>query len=159
MRKTKLIVVEGKAEEVFVKHLVSLYVVRGASTHPTVKNARGKGGTHVLDIALRHMRSAQFDQVALVLDTDVQWGPKEQRTALDHGMSVIENLPCFEAFLLEIMGIVEQGASKDQKKRFLKELGGEAHNPQLIQKNFSKELIEREKLRVVNLQELIRILS
>ena len=78
MRKTKLIVVEGKAEEVFVKHLVSLYVVRGASTHPTVKNARGKGGAHVLDVALRNMCNAQFDQVVLVLDTDVQWGQRNK---------------------------------------------------------------------------------
>ena len=78
MRKTKLIVVEGKAEEVFVKHLVSLYVLRGASTHPTVKNARGKGGAHVLDVALRNMCNAQFDQVVLVLDTDVQWGQRNK---------------------------------------------------------------------------------
>lgn len=158
VRRTTLIVVEGKAEEVFVRHLVSLYAERGKCLHPTIKNARGKGGAHVLDIAIRNLRNGQYDQVVLVLDTDVQWGHEERKVALSQQMILVENTPCFEALLLAILGIQGMGPSKTLKKYFIKTCGGEAHKPEIIQQYFPKDVLERNKSRVSNLQTLISVL-
>ncbi|WP_348753881.1 hypothetical protein [uncultured Aquincola sp.] len=72
-RRTVLLVGEGLAEQVFLGHLRALYVARGSKS-VTVKNAKGKGGAHVLDYPVRQARQADYDEVAAVLDTDTQWG-------------------------------------------------------------------------------------
>ena len=47
---------KGLAEEVFLKHLKSIFVERGVKT-VTVKNAKGKGGKQVLDYTIAQRKS------------------------------------------------------------------------------------------------------
>ncbi|MEI2642189.1 MAG: hypothetical protein V9G10_07610 [Candidatus Nanopelagicales bacterium] len=44
------VVGEGDAEVLFMQHLKSLYVQRGSGVVVTIKNARGKGAAHVVDV-------------------------------------------------------------------------------------------------------------
>ncbi|MDO5679091.1 MAG: hypothetical protein Q4G54_02095 [Pelistega sp.] len=89
----------------------------------------------------------------------MQWGQEERKVAQGHQMAVVENTPCFEALLLDIIGVQANGPSRALKKRFIKECGAEAHKPEVIKQYFSKNILERAKRRVENLQKLINILS
>lgn len=72
--RTLLLVGEGDAEEMFLRHLKGLFVVRGSGLSVTIKNARGKGAAHVVDFAHRHSLNAAFDEVAALLDADFTHG-------------------------------------------------------------------------------------
>ena len=77
-----MIVVEGQAEVIFVNHLRTLYVKRETSPHTTIKNARGKGGAHVLKKGNAYTRQADYDQKVLILDTDVNWAWRRRKRLL-----------------------------------------------------------------------------
>ena len=77
-QRTVLLVGEGYAEVAFIEHLKTLYVSRGCGLALTVKNARGKGALHVVDVAIRQSRNAAFDVRAVLLDTDTDWNEKTQ---------------------------------------------------------------------------------
>ena len=80
-QRTVLLVGEGYAEVAFIEHLKTLYVSRGCGLALTVKNARGKGALHVVDVAIRQSRNAAFDVRAVLLDTDTDWNEKTQAMA------------------------------------------------------------------------------
>ena len=158
LRKTLLIVVEGEAEVVFVNHLRTLYVKRETSPHTTIKNARGKGGAHVLKKGNAYTRQADYDQKVLILDTDVNWGVAQKKKAADENWIVIESTPCFEAFLLDILNIHYPGDSQAQKKRFDKKFHGAAHEVTVIKKIYSQEVLNDAALRMENLAKLIDVI-
>ncbi len=70
-QRTLLIVGEGRHEEAFLNHLKKLYVPRGCGLSVTIKNARGKGALHVVSWTARQIANADYDVVAVLLDTDV----------------------------------------------------------------------------------------
>lgn len=158
-RITTLIVVEGYAEKFFVDHLISQYVVRGEHSKPTVKNAQGKGGAYVLKTAINLKAYASYDHVYVILDTDINWGSKEKLLAKKEKITVIENTPCFEVFLLEILGIKVRGSTEEMKKRFLKQCGAEAHKDGIISKFFTREVLDKARQDVEKLDKLINILT
>lgn len=103
VRRTLLIVGEGLAEEVFLRHLKRVYVERGHKTI-TVKNAKGKGGGHVLAYTAGQRKAADYDQVAALLDTDADWNDERRALAQRQRIHVFEATPCLEALLLDIAG-------------------------------------------------------
>ncbi|MEO6277640.1 hypothetical protein [Roseateles sp.] len=92
VRRTLLIVGEGLAEEAFLRHLKALYVERGSKA-VTIKNAKGKGGRHVLSYALAQRKTADYDKVAALLDTDKDWDDTQRVRARQQGVEVVEGHP------------------------------------------------------------------
>ncbi|MFO1225492.1 hypothetical protein [Roseateles sp.] len=117
MRRTALIVGEGLAEEVFLSHLKHLVAQRGQQSI-AVKSAKGKGGRHVLDVALRQWRVADYDRVAVLLDTDTDWDDAQRARARKAKVEVFESSPCLEAMLLSILKRPVPAATKDCKRDF-----------------------------------------
>jgi hypothetical protein len=116
---TVLIVGEGSAEVAFLQHLrVTFLGSRDAGLSLKVINARGKGGAHVLRVAMRSRNNAAFDRVAALLDTDADWGPLQRRKAKDAGVTVFESNTCLEIELLAIAGVKAADGAKDAKARF-----------------------------------------
>ena len=76
-----LFVGEGDSEEYFLRHLKALHVRRGSGVMVTIKNARGKGAAHVVDVAMRLSRNADYDVRAVLLDTDTDWNDKTRSKA------------------------------------------------------------------------------
>lgn len=77
-KRTALMVGEGLGDEAFLRHLKSLYFNRG-DMRITIKNAKGKGGAHVLDFTHRQCQVADYDLRLALLDTDTDWGPEQRR--------------------------------------------------------------------------------
>mgnify|MGYP007017065685 CR=1 FL=1 len=112
----------------FLQHLKSLYVQRGSGVAVTIKNARGKGAAHVVDLARRQSSNAAFDAVAALLDTDTDWSDKTQAAARKARVQVITCEPCLEAVLLAVHQRPVQGRSSAQlKKEFFDRFGAHAH--------------------------------
>lgn len=79
--RTVLLVGEGDSEVVLLRHLKALYVQRGSGVAVTIKNARGKGAAHVVDVAVRQSLNAAFDLKVALLDTDTDWNDKTRAIA------------------------------------------------------------------------------
>jgi hypothetical protein len=157
LRRTLLIVGEGKAEVVWLSHLEGLFVERGSKT-VTIKDAKGKGGRHVLDVAIKQHRVFGYDAVAVLLDTDTQWDDTLRSKARRHRVSVLEAEPCTGAVLLAILGAPAPGPSRDCKREFERRLGAPAHDERIYAHHFPRELLLRERCRVAVLDEVIRLL-
>lgn len=157
-RRTVLLVGEGLAEQVFLGHLRALYVARGSKS-VTVKNAKGKGGAHVLDCAVRQARQADYDEVAAVLDTDTQWGERERTHARQKKVRVFEATPCLEALLLQIVQAgVPVGDAAALKRQFEQRLGAAAHEPRVYERHFSRGVLDAAAQRLPLLAALIDFL-
>lgn len=159
VRRTLLIVGEGSAEQVFLSHLKRLYVTRGAKT-VTIKNAQGKGGAHVLDHALRQWRQADYDDVAVLLDTDTNWGERERALARRKRVQVFACTPCLEALLLRVRAhAVPPGGSPRVKRAFSKQFGTEAHEAALYDSHFDRAALEAARARLPELNALLTLLA
>lgn len=142
VRRTALIVGEGLAEEVFLSHLKRLVVERGQQS-VTVKNAKGKGGRHVLDVALRQCRVADYDRVAVLLDTDTDWDESQRARARKSKIEVFESSPCLEAVLLAVLNCSVPYTPKDCKRELEARLGNKAHAAQLYVEHFPLAVLQR----------------
>ena len=141
VRRTALIVGEGLAEEVFLSHLKHLVAQRGQQSI-AVKSAKGKGGRHVLDVALRQWRVADYDRVAVLLDTDTDWDDAQRARARKAKVEVFESSPCLEAMLLSILKRPVPAATKDCKRDFEAAVGGPAHQPRVYAEHFALDAVE-----------------
>lgn len=158
-RRTVLLAGEGLAEQVFLGHLKSLYVARGTKA-VTVKNAKGKGGGHVLDYTLRQAKQADFDQVGALLDTDADWGAPQRALARRKGVTVFESTPCLEAVLLRIAGHpVPPGDSAASKRGFAARFGAEAHVAKVYEQAFGREVLDAACAHVPELKALVDFLQ
>ena len=117
-QRTLLIVGEGRHEEAFLNHLKKLYVPRGCGLSVTIKNARGKGALHVVNWTARQIANADYDVVAALLDTDVDWNAKTEKLARTKKIQVLKSEPCFEAMMLRLLGKSAIGDAQALKKQF-----------------------------------------
>ena len=78
---TVLLVGEGTTEQAFLRYIKSLYISRGCGVGVTIRNAHGKGPDHVVDYAIRPCRNAAYDQVVVLLDTDLEMSAVVRRRA------------------------------------------------------------------------------
>jgi hypothetical protein len=117
-QRTLLIVGEGYDEEAFLNHLKRLYVTRGCGLSVTIKNARGKGARHVVEWTARQIANAKYDEVAALLDTDVDWDAKTQKLAKSKKIQVLKSEPCFEAMMLRLLGKSAMGDAHALKRQF-----------------------------------------
>lgn len=142
-RITVLLVGEGSSEEEFLRHLKSLYGHRDSGVAITIKNARGKGAAHVIDVARRHSHGADFDLKLALLDADKDWNKTTERAARACRVTVLISNPCFEATLLAIHGHPIDGLNSEQLKRqFLFRYGYAASVPSIYLMHFGKDVLD-----------------
>lgn len=159
-QRTVLLVGEGYAEVAFIEHLKTLYVSRGCGLALTVKNARGKGALHVVDVAIRQSRNAAFDVRAVLLDTDTDWNEKTQAMARKAKVQVVPCRPCLEAMLLALHGEMAQSKSSAQHKQaFATRFGAQAHDASVYARHFSFELLEKARPGSPELEQLLALLK
>ncbi|MGY8905312.1 MAG: hypothetical protein ACKVIH_12260 [Burkholderiales bacterium] len=158
-KRTVLVVGEGYAELAFLRHLKSLYVQRASGVAVTIKNAYGKGAQHVVDVAIRQSRNAQFDVVAALLDADTDWHEKTQALARKHKVQVVAAEPCLEALLLGLHGAAVAGKTTAQLKlAFGQRFGAPASESSIYAPHFQHALIEQRKQNSAPLAKLINLM-
>lgn len=160
-RRTVLVVGEGFAECDFLRHLKALYVAREGNKTVTIKNARGKGGRHVLQTALAEIKhkGAAYDQVAVLLDTDTDWDDALRAKARQSNVTVFESTPCLEAELLRIAQHHAPSVTALCKREFVQRFGHEAHDPEVWPAHFHKAVLEQAKNRVPVLASILDLLT
>jgi len=154
-RHTILVVHEGYAEEHVLKHLRALYLARGSGLALTTQNARGGGGKHALDLALRVWRRTPYDQVALLIDTDQDWDDAQRERARRGGVLAIESSPCLEAWLLAVNGHAATGNGALIKKEFERRYGAPAHERHVYERHFPRSVLDANRDRVTVLDQLL----
>ena len=112
--RTLLIVAEGYHDEAFLRHVRAFKAVRGCGKQVTIKNARGKGALGVIKQTVRFCMNSSYDEVAVLFDTDTDWGDEAQGIANDHNFTLLKADPCLEAMLLRAIGVPPRGNLKNQ---------------------------------------------
>lgn len=158
VRRTVLLVGEGLAEVGFLNHLKALYVARGSKAI-TVKNAKGRGGKAVLNYARRQREAAEYDQVAVLLDTDTDWDDAQRASARRMKIAVFEASPCIEALLLSIAGHAAPHTTAHCKKVFKQIFGAQAHEAGLFAHHFGLAVLNAARERVTMLDRMIGFLQ
>ena len=157
--RTVLLVGEGDAEEVLLRHLKRLYVPRGSGLAVTIKNARGKGAAHVVDFALRQSRNAAFDAVLVLCDGDAAWSDRVAAAARKGRIEVLICEPCLEALLLEAFGHRAEGLTSAQlKHRFEGIFGRPAHDAHYLI-GADAAFFERTRQKVPSIAVLLKMLA
>lgn len=127
--RTVLLVGEGDAEELLLRHLKALFVFRGSGVAVTIKNARGKGAQHVVSFAVRQSRNAEYDEVLALFDTDAAWTEQVRAQARKGRVRLLPCEPCLEALLLQAFGHKTEGFTSQQlKQKFQGVFGRPAHD-------------------------------
>lgn len=158
--RTVLVVGEGDAEEYFLRHLKTLYLKRGGGVAVTIKNARGKGAAHVVDVARRLSQNADYDVRAALLDTDTDWNDRTRSSARRAKVEVFPAEPCLEALLLAIhRQPVQDRLTIQLKQEFAARFGGAAAQITVFERHFTIEVINEARLRVPLLHRLLNLLE
>jgi hypothetical protein len=159
-RTTVLIVCEGHAEDIFLKHIKTTFLHRAGLIALTLKNAHGKGARHVLKEAIACMKREGYDRVAIAYDTDVDLSEKERRQAQAKRIVLLPSSPCFEATLLQLLQQRPPVTTKECKADFQRIVGWPAHDPRVIQHQaFGKANIERLREKIEMLSKLLAFLD
>ena len=110
--RTLLMYGEGLSEETFLKYLRGLYS-RDSGVFVTIRN--GRGGTAINIISNAINEPGAFDRKIVILDNDKSRQEMSQARgeAKRQGIELLENSPCLEATLLEIL---RPGKSFSEKK-------------------------------------------
>jgi hypothetical protein len=156
VRKTLLIVGEGDSEEAFLKHLRDLYCSGGAGVAVTVRNAHGKGPENVIDHAARQARIYSYDAQAALLDTDIPWTDKLKKEARKANIDMIGSKPCLEGLLLSILRKRPAEQCAGCKKAIQQLIGVDLTERQAYAKYFSKGVLDVARLKVVELDLLLK---
>lgn len=156
-QRTLLIVGEGRHEAAFLNHLKQLYVPRGCGLSVTIKNARGKGALHVIDWTSRQMANADYDVVAALLDTDVDWNEKAIRLARTKKILVLKAEPCFEAMLLRLIGKPAEDDAQTLKKQFAPFVNNDATQREHYALHFGNDRLQAGKGHEPTIAQLLKL--
>lgn len=154
-----LVVGEGKAELVLLRHVKALYVGRGGGMTVKVLGGYGKGGKGVIDYAVSRSRGADYDKCIALLDTDADWDDVQRARARAEDISVVESAPCLEAWLLEVHHIQGVRNSAAHKAEFERQFRGPAHDLRVMERNFGRDVLQEARGRVGPLRELLELLG
>lgn len=163
VKRTLLIVCEGDAEEVLLQHLRKTYLrdQQGSGIALKIKNHHGKGGDGVLQTTIRiAQRERQaWDHVAVMIDTDKDWGDAQRQQARSQRIHALESTPCLEAWLLEVVGQRAPAMTADCKRKFFSQFGAEAHDDTLHGRHFPRHVLDAARARISVLDELLTLLG
>ncbi len=160
---TLLMYGEGLGEEVFFKHLRSLYA-RDSGVAVTIRN--GKGGNAVDIVVDAWKTPGEFDRRIVVLDNDKDSTEMShaRQEAKNRHVEIIENTPCLEALLLTILNDGENHSGKPSswcKKEFESKYLDKKKRMELSEyaRCFPKPLLDGTKAKVAELGILISIME
>jgi hypothetical protein len=156
-QRTLLIVGEGYHDVAFLQHMKSIFVMRGCGLAVTIRNAKGKGASHVIDCAIRQSSNAEYDNVAALFDTDQDWSDAVAARAKLKCIHTLKSEPCLEAMLLRALSLNCKGNSNELKKRLAKQLAGDATSHESYSQCFTREALDKTKEPAV--LELIALLT
>ena len=156
--RTVLLIGEGKTERTFLKHLESLYILRGCGVAATIQSADGGGPKHIVDYAIKQSHLKDFDRRVVLLDTDISIKVVTRNKAIKNNIELVESTPCFEGLLLDILnqGVPPKNTDckKQCKQHFTKPLTKiESY------KNLTKKLLEQRRGDVPPLDKLLNSFS
>lgn len=157
VRRTALLMGEGDAEEVLLRHLRKLYTHGGQGFSVTIRNAHGKGAGHVVECAVRASANAAYDLCAALLDTDEGWTDAVRKKARVKSIQVVESDPCCEAWLLDIVGRAAERRSPQHKREFERLFGLPAHDPAVFTRHFPRAVLDAARARVPTLDQLLTV--
>lgn len=159
VRPSVLIVGEGYAEFQLLRYVRSLYTADNRGCKLQIGNARGKGAAHVIDYTIRQSRQADYRQVAALLDTDTDWTREACENAQKHGIVLLPSEPCLEAWLLAVVGIKQNASSQGHKARFKHRFGGDAADDGLIERHFSKQMLDAARPQIAVLDKMLGVIG
>jgi len=160
---TILIYGEGQSDEIFIKHLRSIYS-QNSGAAVTIK--KGKGGTPegIVRSAINYIGA--YDRKYIVIDNDksLEEIRKAQVLATQHNIVLIKNSPCLEAMLLIILQDdirIRNKTSKWCKSEFerhyiSKKQRTETHRYERL---FPKSLIDKQRYKIQELDQFISIME
>lgn len=137
------VTVEGEAERLYVAQLRAKLTANRVGPQIKILNARGKGALNVVQTSLRCAPKKDYAARAVILDTDTDWNDRSKKLATQGKLIVIEMDPCLEASLLCAKGIKPPSTTRECKALFLKQFGGEAHDPKVAEKHFGADVLHQ----------------
>lgn len=140
-RHTVLIVGEGKTEWAFLRHIRSLYIVRDCGVSAKIGNVRGGGPDLVVDYAIKQRKNAEYDRVAVLLDTDREMPAEAQECAESEEIQIIGSTPCIEGLLLKILDEPVPNTCRQCKARVRHFLQGQLTTPETYREKFPKDVL------------------
>lgn len=142
---------EGECDEIFVRHLASLYDIRG-KIQTRIKNAGG-GDPETIVIKSFEQRGTvlAYQHSLILIDTDKPLS-KAEILAQRYGFELIKSSPCIEGLFLNILGERVPAFSRGCKDLFQgKYNGGEDVLTQsACLRHFSKKSIDEARIRIIN---------
>ena len=158
--RTLLVFGEGFGEEMFLKHLKSIYLCRDSGI--SIKICKGRGGTPHDIIIDAYRTPGAFDRKIVILDNDRTKTEitKARQEARRRNIELIENIPCLEFLLVSILD--EKPSEKSsgwckgefESKYLNKKKRGE---PNEYKKLFPKELLDAKRSKITELNNMILI--
>lgn len=158
-KRTLLIVGEGADEVAFLNHVKQLYVPRGCGLSVKIKNAQGKGAKHVVEWTARQMAIADYDKVAALLDTDVDWSSAVEKLAKRKKIQVLTSEPCFEALMLRVLEENPNGNASAMKKQFAPFVNNDATQSQNYANHFSPERLQAGRSHELTIDALLNLIK
>ena len=158
-QRTLLIVGEGADEVAFLNHVKQLYVPRGCGLSVKIKNAQGKGAKHVIEWTGRQMAIADYDVVAALLDTDVDWSPAVEKLAKRKKIQVLASEPCFEALMLRVLEENPNSNAATLKKQFAPFVNSDATQSQNYALHFSAERLQAGRSYELTIDALLKLIN
>lgn len=152
-RHTTLIVVEGKTDEIFLKHL-RLTLGRAGGSRVEISPVYGNSDA-VLKKAINSFEA--FDLRVVLFDNDRPPQEKHLKAAHRKKIQILTCTPCIEGFLLTILGEKPPSASADCKRRVEERLGQSLMKPETYQRHFSKELLIERSSKIELLEQILRL--
>jgi hypothetical protein len=149
----------GYHEEAFLNHVKQLYVSRGCGLSVTVKNARGKSAKHIIEWTTRQIANADYDAVAVMLDTDTDWSPALAKQSKAKRIQVLASEPCFDALLLRLLGNHPVGDTAALKKLLAPYLNNAPTERQNYAEHFAKARLEGGRKEEPSIDVLLRLLG
>ncbi len=110
----------------------------------------------MIDYAARQARMYSYDAHTALLDTDIAWTDKLKKDARKAKINMIGSIPCFEGLLLSILGKRPANSSAACKKAIQRLIGIDLTERQSYAKHFSKELLDAARLKVLELDLLLK---
>ncbi len=154
---------EGLGEEIFLKHLRSLYAYN-SGVSVTIRN--GKGGNPKNIIINASNEPGDFEKRVVILDNDKDKKEMDQARAEAEkkGVKILENSPCLEATLLSILRPKQNFSTKKSawcKSEFESKYMDKKKRTELeeYKKVFSKQILNGQKDSVSELKALINLMQ
>lgn len=160
-KKTILIFGEGLGEEIFLKHLRSLYS-QDSGAHAKIQ--KGRGGAAERVVADSHKTPGDFDKRFVVIDNDKtkEEMDRARQEAKKRSIELIENTPCLEFLLLLILENgqkINERSSSWCKKEFESKYIDKKKRSESREyaKFFPKKLLDDKRREISELDKLISI--